>query len=170
QTGAVVGTPSYMAAEQARGDRAVGPATDVYALGAILYEMLTGRPPFRAETAVATLQQVVADEPVAPRRLNPSVPSEIERVCLMGLRKEPARRYASAAELWADLRRFLRHEPIMAKPIGPMGRLSHWVRRHPGLAASQSAVAVLLLMLATGSLVAMLHFRDFGIKDRDTAL
>src|SRR5262249_41483944 len=167
RTGAGVGRPSYMAPEQARGDKnTIGPATDVYALGAILYEMLTGRPPFRAETAAGTLQQVVADEPGAPRRLNPSVPSELETVCLMCLRKEPARRYASAAELSADLRRFLRHEPIMAKPIGPIGRLSHWVRRHPGVAASLSAVAVLLLMLATGSLVAMLYFRDTALETR----
>src|SRR5262249_59299970 len=124
----------------------------------------------RAESAAEPLHHLLTQYPVPPSRLNGKVRRALETVCLMCLRREPARRYPSAAELSADLRRFLRHEPIMAKPIGPMGRLSHWVRRHPGLAASLSAVAVLLLMLATGSLVAMLHFRDFGIKDRDTAL
>jgi WD40 repeat protein/serine/threonine protein kinase len=171
QSGVLMGTPSYMAPEQARGhSRAVGPAVDVYSLGAILYEALTGRPPFRAESAAETIHQLVTQDPVPPSRLNGKVPHSLETVCLMCLRKEPAGRYASAAELAADLRRFLRHEPIMAKPIGPMGRLSHWVRRHPGLAAALSAVAVLLWMLATGSLLAMLYFRDLGIKDRDTAL
>jgi WD40 repeat protein/serine/threonine protein kinase len=170
-SGVTLGTPSYMAPEQARGQsRAVGSAADVYSLGAVLYETLTGRPPFRAESAGETVHQLLTQDPVPPSRLNGKVPRELETICLMCLRKEPARRYASAAELSADLRRFLRHEPIMAKPIGPMGRLSHWVRRHPGLAASLSAVAVLLLMLASGSLVAMLHFRDLGIKDRVTAL
>jgi WD40 repeat protein len=160
-----------MAPEQARGQsRAVGPAVDVYSLGGILYETLTGRPPFRAESAAETVHQLLTQDPVPPSRLNGKVPRALETICLMCLRKEPARRYASASELSADLRRFLRHEPIMARPIGPMGRLGHWVRRHPGLAASLSAVAVLLLMLATGSLVAMLHFRDLGIKDRLTAL
>src|SRR5262249_11078968 len=157
----------YMAPEGAGGMvGAVGPPADIYALGAILYETLTGRPPFRAESAAETVHQLLTQDPVPPSRLNGKVPRALETVCLMCLRKEPARRYASAAELSADLRRFLRHEPIMAKPIGPMGRLSHWVRRHPGLAASLSAGAVLLLMLATGSLVAMLHFRDTALEIR----
>lgn len=167
-SGVTLGTPSYMAPEQARGQsRDVGPAVDVYSLGAVLYETLTGRPPFRAESAAETVNQLLTQDPVPPSRLNGKVPRALETICLMCLRKEPARRYASAAELSADLRRFLRHEPIVAKPIGPMRRLSHWVRRHRGLAASLSAVAVLLLMLATGSLVAMLHFRDLGIKAHD---
>lgn len=169
-TGACLGTPSYMAPEQARGlSDAAGPAADIYALGAILYEMLTGRPPFRAESAAETVDQLLNQEPVSPSQLNGSVPRAMETVCLMCLRKEPERRYASAAELAADLRRFLRHEPILAKPPGPVERLSHWIRRHQSLAASLSAVAVLLLVLAIGSLSAMLHFRDLGIKDRDTA-
>jgi WD40 repeat protein len=167
QSGVLMGTPSYMAPEQARGQsRAVGPAVDVYSLGAILYETLTGRPPFRAESAAETVHQVLTQDPVPPSRLNGKVPRALETVCLMCLRKEPTRRYASAAELSADLQRFLRHEPIMAKPIGPMGRLSHWVRRHPGLAASLSAVAVLLLLLATGSLVAMFYFRYTALEIR----
>jgi serine/threonine-protein kinase len=147
-SGVPVGTPSYMSPCQARGDKsAMGPATDVYALGAILYECLTGRPPFRAETPTATLQQVLADDPVPPARLNPRVPRDLETICLKCLDKEPLRRYASAQALADDLRRFERGEPITARPLGWLGRLARWARRRPA-AAALSGVLVVTAALA----------------------
>jgi eukaryotic-like serine/threonine-protein kinase len=126
-----------MAPEQAIGkSSAVGPATDVYSLDAVLYEVLTGRPPFRAETAACTLQQVTSQEPVPPSRLNAKVPRDLEIICQQGLHKEPRLRYATAAALAEDLDRFLRGEAIAARPEGRMARLARRVCRQPVLSAT----------------------------------
>ena len=135
RTGAILGTPSYISPEQASGRKEIGPATDVYALGAILYEMLTGRPPFRGESSMDTMLQVMTEEPVPPRRLQPKVPVDLETICLKALQKEPKKRYSSAEALAEDLRRFQNNEPILARPIGVVGRTIKWARRRPALAA-----------------------------------
>jgi tRNA A-37 threonylcarbamoyl transferase component Bud32 len=155
-TGAILGTPSYMPPEQAAGGKQVGPQADVYALGALLYEVLTGRPPFQGASAIETLAQVRDQEPVPPRRLQPSVPADLETVCLTCLQKTPARRYAGAAELADDLRRFREGRPILARPSGVVERSWRWCRRNPGWAAMVASLLALLLIVAVGSSVGAL--------------
>jgi WD40 repeat protein/tRNA A-37 threonylcarbamoyl transferase component Bud32/tetratricopeptide (TPR) repeat protein len=149
RSGTVLGTPCYMSPEQAQGKgNEAGPATDIYALGTILYEMLTGRPPFQCPNVFDTLIQVAIADPVRPRALQPSVPRDLETVCLKCLHKQPDRRYPTALALAEDLQRWLAGEPIVARPVGELERAWLWARRKPGLA---TAMVVALFALVIGS-------------------
>lgn len=174
QSGDVIGTPSYMAPEQAGGaTREIGAAVDVYALGAILYELLTGRPPFRGASALDTLDQVRLQEPVPPTRLIPQVPADLETICLKCLQKDPQKRYSSAATLALDLGRFLNQEPILARPVSAFERLQKWAKRRPSVAAlvGVSCAAVLSLLTVWGWLTADLRVeRNQAMYDRAIAV
>ncbi len=166
-TGTVLGTPHYMSPEQASGKvREVGPATDIYALGAIFYELLIGRPPFKAGNPIDVIRQVIDQEPVPPRQLEPRVPRDIETICLKCLEKQPSRRYQTAEELAADLHLFLADEPILARPISATERAWKWAKRRPSTVALMfvSAAAV----VGTGLLIA---WHNISLRDQlDAAL
>jgi hypothetical protein len=167
QSGAIVGTPGFMAPEQAGGKKGLTTAADVYALGAILYELLTGRPPFRGDTPFDTLMQVLEKEPERPRKFDPRLSRDLETICLKCLEKDPLRRYGSAQELAEELERYLRGEPIMARPVRAPVRVWRWCRRNPTLAAMSAAAVTALLVAAALAFRAALDAQDTARQDRE---
>ena len=164
-SGAIMGTPSYMAPEQASGRvHAIGPAADVYALGAILYQLLTGHPPFRGPSVLDTLEQVRKQEPVSPSRLQPKTPRDLEIICLKCLHKDTGRRYGSAAALAEDLRRFRAGEPIAARPVGRVERLVKWVKRRPAVAGLLAGLVLVTVLGVSGIL-----WKYFDAEERRVA-
>lgn len=157
RTGNLLGTPPYMSPEQIRNAQSVDARADVYSMGATLYHLITGRPPLTAAEPTETIRQVLQDDPLSPRELNPSIDQDLETICLKCLRKEPESRYASAGELSTDLRRYLRDEPILARPLGTAGRLIRWRKRNPTLAA---AFATLVLATIAISGLSYLTYRE----------
>ncbi len=169
-TGQILGTPSFMPPEQARGDvTTVGPAADVYALGATLYCLLTGRPPFQAATVMETLQQVLDQDPVPPRQLNPQIPRDLETICLKCLQKDPARRYGKASTFADDLERFLTGRVITARPVGLLERVARWTYSNPTLALLGSSAVLLLSLLTTVASIAYLREARL-VYDKDQLL
>lgn len=154
RSGFAIGTPSYMAPEQAAGHPSkVGIPADIYGLGAILYEMLTGRPPFQGDTAIQTVMMVRRDEPASPARINPNVPRDLETICLKCLEKDPCRRYSSAGELAQDLDRFLNGHPVKARPVGWLTRVAKWTKRRPTTAVTIGLGSLLTIALVVSLIV-----------------
>lgn len=169
-TGQILGSPSFMPPEQAGGiSGKVGRASDVYALGGILYYLLVARAPFHGETLEATLHQVLNKDPLSPRLLNSSVPLDLETICLKCLQKEPGRRYATAQDLADELGRFLRQEPIHARPVGHVEKVWRWARRHPAVASLSAATLMLLLAVAIGAPIAAARIADGRAQARSKA-
>jgi len=178
-THAILGTPSYIAPEQAAANKDIGPAVDIYGLGAILYELLSGRPPFQGANAVEILRRVMEDLPVSLRRLRSDCPRDLDVICLKCLEKDPAKRYPTAAALADDLHRYLADEPILARPVGRLHQMGRLARRHPGVTALLGLTALLLLVIAIGGVGLSLRLntalgqseanRHQAEGDRDTA-
>lgn len=169
-TGEILGTPSYMAPEQAIGDRdQIGPRTDVYALGAILYELLAGQPPLQGVSPLDALRLIVTQDPVPPTRLAPAVPRELEAICLKCLEKSPIARYDSALALADDLRRFLNGQPVKARRLGPIARWWKWVRRHPLQTALAGTLAALALIPAAALVESYRTQREVRLKALEQA-
>jgi WD40 repeat protein/predicted Ser/Thr protein kinase len=174
QTGShIVGTPSYLAPEQVRRDGvAIGPAADVYALGVILYELFTGRVPHRGENSMETVLQVLEQEPVQPSRLQPKLPVDLETITLKCLDKQPGRRYASAADLADDLRRWLNREPIRARSVGSLERVARWCQRRPALAAMTAALVLVSVLGLVGVIWQLLRAelaRQLAVQEKEAA-
>lgn len=176
--GTIMGSPSYMPPEQARGElSSLTPRSDLYSMGAILYQMLTARPPFITDRPLETILQVVNNEPVAPRDLQPGIPVDLETICLKALQKDQAQRYASCTDLAADLRRFLNNEPILARPVSRLERAWRWCRRNPKIAVPSGLAAFFVTATAliaswawneTSALASSLKDeRDTVVKQRD---
>lgn len=168
QTGQLLGSPSYIPPEQAAGRKdGIGPASDGYSLGAILYHCLTGRPPFLAETLAQTLRMVAEQEPVSTRLLNAGVPRDLETICLKCLQKDPARRYATAGALADDLNRFLNNEPIRARPVNLLLKVHRWCVRNKPLAIAGTAILALLVVVAVESTVAAVRLKHLNRESRE---
>jgi tetratricopeptide (TPR) repeat protein/tRNA A-37 threonylcarbamoyl transferase component Bud32 len=171
ETGQIMGTPSYMAPEQARGHtKDIGPAADTYALGAILYHVLTGRPPFMGETPLETVRQVTDDEPVPPSRLVPRVPRDLETICLKCLQKEAKKRYASAQDLADDLDRYRSGNPILARPTSVWERGWKWSKRRPGQAAAVAGGILLFIGLIAGAIGYLILKNDYVVQEQNRGL
>jgi serine/threonine-protein kinase len=168
-SGAMLGSPSYMSPEQAAGhSERLTTASDTYSLGALLYELITGRPPFQAATPLATMEKVLREEPPRPRALRAEIDRDLETICLKCLEKEPSRRYGSAETLADDLERWLRHEPIRARPSKPIERLRKWIRRQPGIALLTLVALLAIIEFVLGQTILRIRVNRANTEVRAT--